>query len=166
MRGLLVFLGTLAAPAQNGPAPEVVFRSDTRLVALNVSVLDAAGKIVRGLPRSAFTVYEDDVRQTVSVFRQEDVPVSLGLVLDNSASMRPKRERVASAALALVRASNPADEVFVVNFNEDAVIAQEFTSDIARLERALRSPDARGQTAMRDALRLSLEHLKVRSKKD
>lgn len=146
--------------------PQTVFRTDTRLVVLNVSVFDKEGKIVRGIPKSAFKVFEDGAPQELLVFRQEDVPVSLGLVVDNSASMKPKRERVAAAALDLVRASNPEDEVFVVNFNTDAVISQEFTNDLKKLEAGLSKLDAKNETAMRDALRLSLEHLKVRGKKD
>src|SRR5438128_12435122 len=79
--------------------PETTFRTDTRLVVLNVSVFDNEGKIVKGLPKSAFTVYENGEKQEIKVFRQEDVPVSLGLIIDNSASMRDKREHVASAAV-------------------------------------------------------------------
>jgi Ca-activated chloride channel homolog len=146
--------------------PLAVFRTDSRLVVLNVSVFDRDGKVVRGLPQSAFRVFEDGAPQKVSVFRQEDVPVSLGLIIDSSASMGPKRERVAAAALDMVRASNPEDEVFVVHFNTDAVISQEFTSDIGKLETSLRNFDTRNETAMRDALRLALEHLKARGSKD
>jgi VWFA-related protein len=164
---LLALLVTLKAqvPPPETP-PEVTFRSDTRLVVLNVSVTDASGKIVTGIPQSAFTVFEDDQKQTIKVFRQEDVPVSLGLVIDNSASMRDKRDRVASAALALVKASNPEDEVLVVNFNEEAVVSQDFTSDIQALENALRTIDSKGETAMRDALRLALVQLRTRASKD
>src|SRR5262249_39498899 len=141
-------------------------RSDTRLVVLNVSVFDKDGKVVRGISKSAFTVFEDDVKQDVSVFRQEDVPVSLGLIIDNSSSMRPKRDRVATAALALVRASHPQDQVLLINFNEDAVVAQDFTNDIRKLEASLRKIDAKGETAMRDALRFGIEHERRRGKKD
>jgi Ca-activated chloride channel family protein len=163
---VLTALLAIATLSAQDPPPLTTFRLDTRLVVLNVSVFDKDGKIVRGIPQSAFTVYEDGVRQEIKVFRQEDVPVSLGLVIDNSASMRPKRDRVAKAALAMVRASHPDDEVFVINFNEDAVIAQDFTSDAAKLEAGLRKIDAKGETAMRDALRLGIEHERRRGKKD
>src|SRR5690242_4548782 len=106
---ILIFL-VLAALAIG---QDYTFRTDTRLVVLNVSVLDKDGNIVKGIPKSAFTVYEDDQKQDIKVFRQEDVPVSLGLIIDNSGSMRNKRERVATASLALVKASNPEDEVFI-----------------------------------------------------
>jgi VWFA-related protein len=79
------------------------FRIDTRLVDLHATVLDKAGHLVLNLPQSAFTVYENAVKQEITTFRREDVPVSLGLVIDNSASMHEKRAKVGSAALALVR---------------------------------------------------------------
>lgn len=142
---------------------EATFRTDTRLVVLNVSVFDQSGKIVKELPQNAFTVYENGEKQTLSVFRQEDVPISLGLIIDNSASMTDKRDRVASAALALVKASNPQDEVFIINFNEKAVLAKEFTNNVKDLENALRNLDAKGETAMRDALLLGIEHLRHRA---
>jgi Ca-activated chloride channel family protein len=166
---LFFILATVALSGQAAKQElptEATFRTDTRLVVLNVSVFDKEGKIVRGIPKSAFTIYEDGVKQDITVFRQEDVPVSLGLIIDNSASMRNKRDRVATAALALVQASNPDDEVFIINFNEDVQLTKEFTNNIKELEKALRNLDAQGQTAMRDALRLAIEHLRHHSKKD
>jgi VWFA-related protein len=133
---------------------------------LNVSVFDKDGNIVKGLPQSAFTVLENGEKQQIKVFRQEDVPISLGLIIDDSASMKEKRDRVNSAALALVRASNPQDEVFVLNFNEDAQIAQDFTSDIKVLENSLRMGRPSGQTAMRDALVVGLDHLRAHAHND
>ncbi len=143
-----------------------VFRADARLVVLHASVVDRNGKLVPNLPRTAFKVYEDDVEQQIKIFRREDVPVSLGLVIDNSGSMRDKRLKVEAAALALVRASNPQDEVFIVNFNDDAYLDVEFTSDIKKMEEGLARIDSRGGTAMRDALYLSIEHLKQKGKHD
>jgi VWFA-related protein len=146
--------------------PQATFRTDIRLVVLNVSVFDREGNIVGGIPKSAVTVYENGEKQLIKVFRQEDVPVSLGLIIDNSASMHNKRNRVNSAALALVKASNPDDEVFIVNFNEAAFLTQDFTSNVATLERSLSGIDSRGETAMRDALLLGIEHLRHRARKD
>jgi Ca-activated chloride channel family protein len=145
---------------------EVTFRSDAGLVVLNVSLFDKDGKIVKDVPRSAFTVYENGEKQEITVFRQEDVPISLGLIIDNSASMTGKRDQVASAALALVKASNPQDEVFIINFNEAAVLTREFTNNIKDLENALREIDSKGETAMRDALLLGIEHLRHHAKRD
>ena len=147
-------------------SPVTTFRTDTNLVSLNVSVFDKEGHIVKGLPQSAFTVYEDEQRQEVKVFRQEDVPIALGLVIDASSSMVNKRERVDSAAVAMVKASNPEDEVFVITFNEEAFIAQDFTHDVKQLENSLRKVVSKGDTAMRDALVLGLDHLRARSKVD
>jgi Ca-activated chloride channel homolog len=145
---------------------DVTFRSDTRLVVLSVSVFDRDGKVVKDLGKSAFTVYENGEKQTVKDFRQDDVPISLGLIIDTSASMTDKRDRVASAALAMVKASNPEDEVFIINFNESVKLANDFTNNTKDLEKALRNLDAKGETAMRDALLLGNEHLRHRAHRD
>ena len=165
---ILTLCLTLLCRAQTPPekVPETTFRSDTDLVLLNVSAFDRSGQIIKGLPQSAFTVYENNVKQQISVFRQEDVPVSLGLVIDNSASMQNKKDRVASAALAMVKASNPDDEVFLINFSDELELAQDFTSDPQVLEKALRGIQTRGETAMRDAVLLGIEHLRVKAKRD
>ncbi|HLY17156.1 MAG TPA: VWA domain-containing protein [Bryobacteraceae bacterium] len=145
---------------------EATFRSDTRLVVLNVSVFDQEGKVVRDLPKNAFTIYENGEKQTLTVFRQEDVPISLGLIIDNSASMTDKRDRVASAALAMVKVSNVQDEVFIIHFNERVVLARDFTNNLKVLEDALRDIDSKGETAMRDALLLGIEHLRHHGQRD
>ncbi len=146
--------------------PVTTFRTETNLVSLNVSVFDSQGQIVKGLPQSAFTVYEDGQKQEIKVFRQEDVPISLGLVIDASASMFNKRDRVNSAAVAMMKASNSDDEVFVITFNEAAFVAQDFTSNVKQLETSLRKIESKGETAMRDALALGLDHLRTHAKKD
>src|SRR5436190_1119656 len=91
-----------APPAAQEP-PQTIFRSETNLVLLNVSVFDQQGNVVKGIPKTAFSVFENGAKQEITVFRQEDVPISLGLIIDNSASMQNKRERVNSAALAMVK---------------------------------------------------------------
>jgi len=164
--GLTCIALSVAQNASREAPPETTFRTTSDLVQLNVSVLDAKGNMVRELPQSAFTVYEDGVKQEIKVFRQEDVPVSMGLIIDNSASMQNKKDRVISATLAMIKASNPQDEVFVINFNEEAKLAQDFTSDIGVLEKSLRGIDTQGETAMRDALLLGIEHLRHRAKRD
>src|SRR6266849_6510672 len=156
-----------APPDAKVTEPEsYVFRTDTRLVDLHASVVDKDGHLVLGLPQSAFTIYENGVKQEIKMFRREDVPVSLGLIIDNSASMHDKRAKVASAALALVSASNPEDEVFIMNFNEEVSIEKDYTSDIKALEETLRTINSRGGTAMRDALRMGIEHLRHGGKKE
>jgi len=144
---------------------EYRMRRDVELVVLYASVLDAHGNFVPGLAEDNFRVYEDKVEQKLSVFRREDVPVSMGLVIDNSGSMRDKREKVNAAALTFVQTSNPQDEVFVVNFNDEFFLDldKDFTSDIHELRDALERVDARGGTAMYAALVGSMDHLKKAS---
>ena len=168
-RCLCLVWGGLAFAQTDPPelVPTTTFRVGTDLVQLSVSVFDANYKVIRGLPQSAFTVYENGAKQEIAVFRQEDVPVSMGLVVDDSASMRDKRERVISAALAMVKASNPDDEVFLVNFSGEPEITQGFTADLKLLEKGLRGiGPARGETAMRDAVLLGIQHLRSKAKRD
>jgi Ca-activated chloride channel family protein len=163
-------------PAKPSSAPEpvedsgAVFRSDTRVVDLHATVMDQSGHLVTNLPREAFTVYENGVKQEIRDFRREDVPVSLGLIIDNSGSMRDKRAKVEAAALALVKDSNPQDEVFVVNFNDEAYNdlpnGKDFTSNIQEMEQALKRIDSRGGTAMRDAMRMAIDHLKEKAHRE
>ena len=174
--GLPVVLGIFCASAfaQQKSAPKqdepFIIRADTRLVVCHTSVIDKTGHLVSGLPRSAFSLTENGVAQEISVFKAEDIPISLGLVIDNSGSMRDKRAKVEAAAVALVKDSNPQDEVFVVNFNEEPFLdlppGVDFTSDIDVLKRALERIDSRGGTAMRDAIASSIVHLKEHASKD
>jgi VWFA-related protein len=132
------------------------------LVVLHTTVLDDRGKFVEGLTQENFRVYEDKVEQKLDVFKREDIPVSMGLVIDNSGSMRDKRPRVNEAALTLVQSSNPSDEAFVVNFNDDFYLDldKDFTNSIPELKEALERIDARGSTALYDAIIGSLDHLR------
>src|SRR6202790_2376325 len=135
---------------------------DVNLVVLHTTVLDDRGRFADGLTQDNFRVYEDKAEQKLSVFKREDVPVSMGLVIDNSGSMRDKRPRVNEAALTLVQASNPSDESFVVNFNDDYYLDldKDFTSSIPELKEALERIDSRGSTALYDAIIGSMDHLK------
>ena len=128
--------------------------------------MDKTGHLVTNLPETAFQVFENGVPQQIKVFKREDVPVSMGLVIDNSGSMRDKRAKVEAAALALVKESNPQDEVFIVNFNDEAFLDKDFTNEIKDLQEGLARIDSRGGTAMRDAIRMSIDHLKEKAKKD
>ncbi|HEX3878007.1 MAG TPA: VWA domain-containing protein [Bryobacteraceae bacterium] len=146
------------------------FSTDVRRVVAPTTVVDKGGHLVMGLPKSAFSVYENDKPQTIINFKQEDVPVSMGLIIDNSGSMREKRKKVETAALDLVKASNKEDEVFVVNFNDtpylDLPHEKEFTSNIDEMKEALARIDSRGGTAMRDAVAVSIDHLKQYARRD
>ncbi len=152
--------------AQKPDEGDAVFSSETRLVPLNVTVTDKSGHLVTNLPQSAFTVFENGAPQQIKLFKREDVPVSLGLIIDNSGSMREKRQAVESSALAMVKDSNRQDEVFVVNFNDEAYLDSDFSSDIAVMEQGLTKIDSRGGTAMRDAIRMSIDHLRQKAKRD
>jgi Ca-activated chloride channel homolog len=151
-----------SAPPQDIPQGTYKIKSQVSLVVLHVSVLNDRSVFVPGLMEDNFRVLEDKVEQKLSVFKQEDVPVSFGLVVDNSGSMRDKRPQVNAAALTFVKTSNPQDEGFVVNFNDDYYLDTEhdFTSDLAEMRTALERIDARGSTALYDAVIGSLDHLK------
>ena len=155
-------LGTLLAQQTD----QTIFRTQTRLVVLHATAEDKEGHLMMELPKSAFQIFENGVRQEIKSFRREDVPVSLGLIIDSSASMTDKRDRVAAAALALVQLSNPDDEVFIVNFADTPSLDVDFTNDAKELKKGLARVDSHGDTAMRDAIRTAIEHLKGRNKKD
>ncbi len=148
-------------PGQNNQQGGSI-KVDVNLVVLHTTALDDRGKFVDGLKEENFRVFEDKAEQKLSVFKREDVPVSMGLVIDNSGSMRDKRSRVNEAALTLVQASNPQDESFVVNFNDDYYLDldKDFTSSIPELKEALERIDARGSTALYDAIIGSMDHLR------
>jgi len=157
--------------AQQGPIPPppapqepsgYAIQRDVNLVVLHASVVNARGLFVPGLRQENFRVFEDKIEQKLSLFRQEDVAVSLGLVIDNSGSMRDKVSQVRGAALTFVKTSNPEDEVFVVNFNDDFYLdtVRDFTNDLNELKDALERIDSRGSTALYDGVIGSLDHLK------
>jgi VWFA-related protein len=154
--------------ASGGPdsGGDVIFSSEARYVPLNVTVTDKSDHLVTNLQQSEFSVFENNVLQPIKVFKHEDVPVSMGLVIDNSGSMRSKRAGVEAATLALVKDSNPQDESFVVNFNDEAYLDVDFTSDIKVLQTGIARIDAKGGTAMRDAIRMSIDHLHDKAKQD
>jgi Ca-activated chloride channel family protein len=156
--------------AQNPPPPTpqddtAIFTSDTKLVALHVSVIDKGGKLITNIPQAAFKVFENNVEQPLKIFNREDVPVSMGIIIDNSGSMREKRPKVAAAALELIKESNPQDEDFIVDFNDVAYLDAPFTSNIKKLEQVLDKIDTRGGTAMRDAISMSIDYAKENGKK-
>ena len=158
--------GQPKSPDQNVTKQGSTIKIDVGLVVLHTTVLDDRGKFADGLKADNFRVYEDKVEQKLSTFKREDVPVSMGLVIDNSGSMRDKRPRVNEAAITLVEASNPQDEAFVVNFNDDFYLDldKDFTNSVPELKEALERIDSRGSTALYDAIIGSLDHLKKASK--
>jgi Ca-activated chloride channel homolog len=137
-----------------------VFKKDVDEVLLHATVIDDKQHLVTNLDKGAFNVFEDGKPQNIVSFHHEDIPVAMGIVIDNSGSMREKRSKVNQAALNLVRSSNPRDEVFVVNFNDEYYLDQDFTNDLLKMKEALEKIDARGGTALYDAVVASADHLK------
>jgi len=150
-------------PAQQQPKENKPFKIDinVQLVTLPVTVNDKNGLMVAGLNKENFQVLEDKVPQEIALFQHEDIPVSMGLLIDNSGSMRSKKERVHSAALTFVRESNSDDETFVIAFDNDAYLQQDFIGSLGDLVDALDELDPRNGTAVYDAIYLGVEHVKT-----
>jgi Ca-activated chloride channel family protein len=149
--------------SQSEPATQeeggFVFRTQVQEVVIHATVIDKNKRLITNLDRNAFKIFEDDQPQAITSFRHEDIPVAMGIVIDNSGSMREKRDKVNRAALNLVRASNRQDEIFLVNFNDEYYLDQDFTSDISKLKEALEKIESRGGTALYDAVVASADHL-------
>jgi len=172
---LVMLIGAFAANSQSssstpGGAPQTpgstrksadpyTLRINAEEVILNCTVLDDKGELVNDLQKSEFKVSEDKVPQTIVSLQHQDLPVSIGLLIDNSGSMRAKRDAIVSAALDLVKASNPEDEMFVVNFSDQAYLNQDFTSDLDRLRGGLTQLSLSGGTAIYDTVSTSADKL-------
>jgi Ca-activated chloride channel homolog len=135
-----------------------ILRTNVDEVVLNATVLEGS-RIVQTLTKDNFQVFEDGTKQNIISFQHTDLPVSIGLVIDNSGSMSKKRPAVNKSALDLIEASNPQDEAFVVNFSDEAFIDQEFSSDIKKLRDGLSHIESRGGTALYDAVVASADKL-------
>jgi len=154
-------------PPKPGDDRGYLFKTKVEEVVLYATVLDPKGnRMITGLDRNSFQVYEDGQAQQITSFRREDIPVSVGILIDNSGSMRQKRPAVNQAALNFVRASNKEDEVFVVNFDSEYYLDQDFTADITKLRESLEQIQSRGATAIYDALIASADHLTKGAKLD
>jgi Ca-activated chloride channel family protein len=152
------------APAPSRPGDEYTIKVNVNMVVLGATAQDRKNLPLSGLNQDNFQVYEDGVLQPIKYFSHEDIPVTVGLVVDNSGSMKPKRQDVIAAALAFARSSNPQDQMFVVNFNEKVSFGLPdnigFTDQVAKLQVALSRVAADGETALYDAVAAALEHLK------
>ena len=165
----LVFFGVGAAAPQAGAGDTETtspfqISVSLNLVVLPTTVLNKKGGFATDLRQENFDVFEDNVRQTVRLFRSDDIPVTAGLVIDHSGSMQHKMPDVLTAADAFVRFSNPEDQMFVVNFNERVTLgllpAMAFSDQATELEAAIRRAPASGETALYDAVDVALEKLK------
>ena len=161
---IVLLLMTVSAAFPQDEVP--TFKADSRLVVLHASVAEKNGKLLTDLPRTAFKILENGSEQRIKDFKREDVPVSLGILIDDSGSMMNKRQKVAAAALALVKASNRNDEVFIVNFNDQAYLDVPFTNSLEKLEEGLARIESKGGTAMRDAISMSIDYMKKEAKKE
>lgn len=164
--------------AQNAPNPATTpqsavhagsnqpftFKTSVSEVVLYATVVDSHQRLVTSLQKQDFTVYENNVPQTITAFGQEDVPVSMAILVDNSGSMAQKRAAVNRAAIDLIQASNPQDEAFIVNFSDEAFLDQDLTSNIDLLRKGLSHIDSQGGTALYDAVIAAADHLAKHAK--
>src|SRR5215469_1741106 len=159
---LLLFLSTGLNKAQDSG---YTIRSDVRLVLLDVSVKDHDGNFVSGLTKNNFAVFEDGRRQQITVFSGNDLPVTVGILVDESSSMRPKRAEVLTAAETFIRASNTLDQMFVLNFNDRVTPglppSAPFSGNVQQLRAALQRGIPQGKTALYDAIVDGLKQLQV-----
>jgi Ca-activated chloride channel family protein len=155
-------------PSQSNPGDPYTIRTNVDVVVLRATPQDRKNISISGLDKNDFQVYEDGVLQQIKYFGHEDIPVTVGLVVDNSGSMRSKRPDVIAAALAFARTSNSQDQMFVVNFNEKVSFGlpdnTPFTDQAVQLEAALSRIAPTGETALYDAVAASLDHLKKGSR--
>src|SRR4051794_33766560 len=155
MKRLLLFLLVMGRAGAQGAQPFQVSVS-VDLVVLNATVRDQKGRAAPELREQDFEIFEDGVRQAIKLFRHEDIPVTVGLVIDHSGSMRPKLASVTAAARTFIQSSSTDDEMFVVNFNENIIrglpTAMPFTNRADELARAISGTPASGKTALYDAV--------------
>lgn len=169
LSGVLLLLGAFGATGSQQKSGDessnYTLRTTSRLVLLDVSVKDSKGGFVSGLTQDQFKIFEDGKQQVISQFANADVPVTVGIVVDESGSMRPKRPEVLTAALEFIHDSNPQDEMFVVNFNERARRGLPdlvpFSDNINQLRLALWQGEPEGRTALYDAVELALRQLQL-----
>lgn len=155
-----------AAATSGAQQQTTAFRTETDLVVLHVTVRSRSGELVKDLSARDFTIYEEGKAQPIALFRRDDIPVSLGLLIDNSGSMRAVRAKVETAALACARASNPLDEMFVVNFADKVHVDVPLTNDLGVVEAGIRRLDSIGGTALRDAIETGSAYLSANAHHD
>jgi Ca-activated chloride channel homolog len=166
---LLIALPALSARVAQQDAPQPVkapdqknqgIKVDVDLVLVNATVTDPQGRYVTGLDKEHFQVYEDKIEQDVAYFSSEDVPISLGIIFDVSGSMKDKLAVAREAAVTFLKTGNPEDEYFLVEFSNRPEVAQDFTTDITKLQNHMIFTPAKGMTALYDSVYLGLEKLR------
>ena len=155
---LLAEAARAQAPPRNTQRPPV-FGAGIEVINLNVSVTDGRGRYVTDLVKNDFSVFEDGVRQDLSIFSHEDIPISLVLMLDTSASMDEKLATARAAAIRFVGTLRPQDNAQIMQFNDRTTILQDFVADHPKLEAAIQRTEAAGPTALHNALYVALKEL-------
>ncbi len=150
---------------QSGSTEEVrpsgkAIRAEVTLALVNVTATDPYGRLVTGLEKENFHVFEDGMEQEIVSFSSEDVPVSIGLIFDMSGSMSDKLAKARQAAVQFLQTANPRDEFFLVSFGDRAELARSFTSNIEELQNGMLFTSARGRTALFDAIYLGLSQMR------
>jgi VWFA-related protein len=147
-------------PEAKGLIPHANLRIDTQLVLINVTVTDPLNRFVTGLEREHFRLFEDKVEQKVTQFSSEDAPLSVGIVFDTSGSMGPKLQKSRQAVGEFLKAANPQDEFFLVEFNDEPLLVNPFTTDTEQLQSSLTFTESKGRTALLDAIYLAMHEMK------
>ncbi len=155
-------VGPVAPPSKDIPRIRKgqPLKTETEMTLVGATVTDPLGRIVTGLEREDFRIFEDGVEQEVTWFSSQDVPVSIGVIFDMSGSMTDKIDRSRQAAVQFFRTANPQDEFFLVNFNDRARLVSEFTPSVDDLQSRLSDTSARGLTALYDGVYLGLSQMK------
>lgn len=157
----LVLISFLLVPLLWAQEETYKLNVNVDLTEVHVNVTDEKDRPVGNLKKENFRIFEDRTEQKITLFKHEDLPLSLGLVIDNSRSMEPRKQRMDEATLSFVRKSNPDDETFIIHFDDTARLDRDFTDSIPLLEKTLASVRPYGQTAIYDALILGLDHMET-----
>jgi VWFA-related protein len=149
---------TAAAPKADSHPHDI--RVEKQLVLINVTVTDPLNRFVTGLEKQHFRLFEDKVEQNISNFSSEDAPISIGLVFDTSGSMGPKLQKSRQAAAEFFKTANPADEFFLVQFNDRPELSVPFTTDTDKVQSTLTFTQSKGRTALLDSVYLAMHEMK------
>src|SRR5260370_3603756 len=147
-------------PPEQAKSSGSAIRTEVALALVNVTATDPYGRLVIGLERENFRVFEDGIEQEIIAFSSEDVPVSIGLIFDMSGSMSDKVEKARQAAVQFLQTANPRDEFFLVSFGDRAELTHPFTSNVEDLQNGMLYSTARGRTALFDAIYLGLSQMR------
>ncbi len=158
-------LAQVTGPEAPNPSPQPDIKKsgiemNVEMALVNVTVTDPYSRLVTGLDKENFRVFEDGIEQEISAFSSEDVPISIGLIFDMSGSMADKVDKARQAAVQFLRTANPRDEFFLVSFNDRAELTSKFTSSIDELQNRMMYTAAKGRTALLDAIYLGLSQMR------